>query len=81
VTKVQRWGNSQGVRLSREVLAQAGLDVGDELDVGVQDGVVVLTPVRRVRGRVSLDDLVQRIPDDYESEEVAWGAPAGEEVW
>ena len=34
-----------------------------------------------VRGRHSLHDLVSRIPDDYEPEEVDWGRPVGREVW
>lgn len=34
-----------------------------------------------VRTRHSLKDLVSRIPDDYETEEVDWGKPVGREVW
>lgn len=81
MTRIQRWGNSQGVRLSRDVLAQAGLAVGDDVDVAVEGGLVVLTPARRVRGRVALDDLVKRIPEDWVAEELDWGSPAGGEVW
>jgi antitoxin MazE len=81
VTRIQQWGNSQGVRLSRQVLAEAGMGVGEQVDVSVHDGVVVLTPARRVRGGVTLEDLLERIPDDYEPSKVEWGPPAGGEVW
>lgn len=80
-TRVQKWGNSQGVRLSKDVLAGAGIAVGDEVDVAVQDGAVVITPARRVRGRVALEDLVARVPRGYREAEVDWGPPAGREVW
>lgn len=81
VTKVQSWGNSQGLRLTKQVLDQAHISVGDEVDLTVRDGVIVVAPVRRVRGRRSLKDLVARIPRDYESEEVPWGPPVGQEIW
>ena len=81
VTKVQKWGNSQGLRISREVLDGAHVSVGDEVDVAVRDGAIVVTPVRRVRGKYSLRQLVSRIPKDYKVEEADWGAPVGKEAW
>jgi len=80
-TKVQKWGNSQGVRLSKELLSQADIKVGDAVDVAVRDGVLVVTPVRRVRGGHDLKKLVKRIPKGYEPEELDWGKPVGREVW
>jgi len=81
VTKVQKWGNSQGLRITRQVLEDAGIEVGDEVDVTARDGVILIAPVRRVRGKRSLQELVSRIPKDYEVSEVEWGKPAGKEVW
>jgi len=81
ITKVQKWGNSQGLRLSKEVLAQADIEVGDAVDIAVRDGVLVVTPTRRVRGRLDLAVLVREIPADYEPAEFDWGEPQGDEVW
>ena len=81
VTKVQRWGNSQGLRLAKQVLEEAGISVGDPVDVSTRDGVIVIIPVRRVRGRLSLQELVSRIPKNYKAEEVEWGEPVGREDW
>lgn len=81
LTKVQKWGNSQGLRLAKGVLEDAGMNVGDEVDVAVRDGVIIVTPARRIRGRYRLEDLVSRIPSDYEAGEVDWGKPAGREAW
>lgn len=44
--KIVRWGNGQGIRLGKSVIDDAGLQVGDELDVRVERGSVVLTPIR-----------------------------------
>ena len=81
VTRVQKWGNSQGLRLSKDVLSEAHIEVGDVVDVAVQEGSIVLTPVRRVRGALDLEQLVARIPKDHTPEEAGWGPPAGGEVW
>jgi antitoxin MazE len=81
VTKVQSWGNSQGLRLSKQVLADVHVSVGDDVDVAVRDGVIVVTPIERTRGKVSLRKLVARIPKGYKPEEIDWGTPAGREVW
>jgi antitoxin MazE len=81
VTKVQKWGNSQGLRLSRQVLEEAEIAVGDEVKVAVRDGTIVVAPVKRLRGKRNLRELVQRIPKDYQAEEVDWGQPVGREVW
>ena len=81
VTKVQKWGNSQGLRLAKEVLKRVRITIGDEVDVTARHGVIVISPVRRVRGKESLQKLVLRIPKNYEAAEIDWGKPAGKEVW
>lgn len=81
VTKIQKWGNSQGLRLTKQMLDDARLSVGDDVDVTARDGLIVVAPVRRVRGRQNLEELVSRIPESYKAEEVDWGAPLGQEVW
>jgi len=81
ITKVQKWGNSQGLRLSKALLSDAEIDVGDAVDVAVRKGALIVTPVRRVRGRYSLRDLVRRVPKDYKPKELDWGPPVGREVW
>ncbi len=81
VTKIQKWGNSQGLRLARQVLEDAHIAVGDEVDVTTRDGMIVIVPARRIRGKQSLQELVSRIPKNYKAGEVDWGKPVGKEVW
>jgi len=81
ITKVQKWGNSQGVRLSKQLLAEARIDVGDEVDIAVSEGALVVRPARRVRGGHDLQALVREIGEGYEPGELDWGPPAGREVW
>jgi len=81
LTRVQKWGNSHGVRIPVKVLREAKLSIGDEVDVAVEGGRIVVEPSQRVRGTYRLEDLVARMPEEYAPEEENWGEPQGREVW
>jgi antitoxin MazE len=81
ITKVQAWGNSQGLRLNKQLLADVGIEVGDEVDATIHDGSIIVTPVKNVRGKCNLKELIKQIPNDYQTKEVDWGKPNGKEVW
>jgi len=81
IVKVQKWGNSHGLRIARHLLEDAGLSAGDQVDVVARNGTLIVKPVRRVRGKVDLKDLVARIPRGYRAREVRWGCPVGREAW
>jgi antitoxin MazE len=57
------------------------LSVGDEVDVTVREGQIVVTPSERIRDRYPLGELLARMPENYEPAEEDWGAPVGREVW
>ena len=48
-TRIVKVGNSRGVRLPKVVLDQAGL--GDEVEMHVEEGRVLIRPARRPRAR------------------------------
>jgi len=80
MTKIKKWGNSQGLRLAKQVLEDAHISVGDEVAVTARGGLIVVAPARRVRGKRSLKKLVARIPKNYQTKETDWGEPVGLEV-
>ncbi|PJA51727.1 MAG: transcriptional regulator/antitoxin, MazE [Candidatus Marinimicrobia bacterium CG_4_9_14_3_um_filter_48_9] len=80
-TKIQKWGNSQGLRIAKHLLQEAQIELGDEVEIAVQDGKLVISPLKNVRNRYKLADLIKEIPADYEPEEIDWGKPVGKEVW
>ena len=81
LSKVQKWGNSQGLRFTKALLQEAQINVGDEVNVSVQKGRIIIEPVTKVRGRYYLKELVSKIPQEYQAEELDWGEPIGKEVW
>ena len=57
LAKIQKWGNSLGLRLAKNLLADSHLGVGDEVDISVKDGTIIVAPAKRMRGRHNLKDL------------------------
>ena len=77
VTRVQKWGNSQGLRFAKSVLAEARIDVAIRCGCQSRRDASSSSPYPRVRGRHDLRALVARMPKDYEVEETDWGPPVG----
>jgi antitoxin MazE len=48
-TAVRKLGNSAGVIIPKSVLAELGLSAGDAVHMRLEDGHLVLEPVRRPR--------------------------------
>lgn len=77
--QVKEWGNSQGVRLSKDILKSAGISLDDVLDVTVSNGVIVLAKAFRHK-------TLEERSAEYEGKlmldgEYDWGEPVGREVW
>ena len=77
--QLKSWGNSQGIRFSKEFLKRAGFQPNDTLTAEIVNGKIVLSKAfchRSLKERAA----------DYGgalnlSDELAWDAPAGSEVW
>jgi len=77
-TKVQKWGNSLGVRIPRSFAAEARVEAGSTVDISVERGSLKIRPVRR---RYSLRDLVKKVTSRNLHEEIATGKAVGRESW
>lgn len=77
--KLKQWGNSQGIRFSKEFLLRAGISPEDTLDAEVVNGRIILTPSfrhRSLRERAADYGGQLNLSDELTREE-----PAGGEVW
>ena len=46
-TQVKAWGNSQGIRLPKDILQEANVEINDMLEVKVSDGMIMLVKTFR----------------------------------
>ncbi len=81
LTKIQKWGNSQGIRIPKNLLKNSKIQIGEEVNIVVQVGKIIIEPTNKIHGRYSIDDLAKKMPDQYNPAEENWGAPVGKEVW
>lgn len=46
-TVIRKWGNSQGIRLSKEILSRMGLKEGDTIKINIHDGKMIIEKADR----------------------------------
>ena len=79
LAQIKTWGNSQAVRLPREVLKEADLNINDEVDIKVQNGIIMLSKICRHR---SLEERAAEYGGMLNlNGEFDWGEEVGQEVW
>ncbi len=76
-TTIARWGNSNGVRLPRRLLDEAGLHEDQPVELAAVEGTIVIRPLLRPQ---TLDELFTYYEGDYQPQEVAWGDARAEKV-
>lgn len=79
VAQVKTWGNSQGIRLSKELFALAGIQNNDFLEIELVDRNIVLRKAKKHR---TLEECAKESggkPELYE--EFDWGEAVGREKW
>ena len=77
--QVKAWGNSQGIRLSKEILKSAGINLDEILDVSVSNGVITLTKSFK---HMTLEERAAEYGGKLHLDgEYDWGEPVGREVW
>ena len=74
--KVQKWGNSLGIRIPKSFALKVGLEEGSEIDLDVEDGQLVSKPKT-----TALEKLLTQVTPDNLHKEVSTGEPEGREIW
>jgi len=81
-TTIQKWGNSQGVRLPKTILEKLSLRENDSVEITINnDSIVVTKTDRKRRAKKSLEERFKNYNGKYRCTEYDWGQPVGREVW
>ena len=75
--QIARWGNSLGVRIPKDLAAQAGLRPGARVEIAAEGDRIVITPARR---RYVLSDLLDGMTPQAMREAFDWGPDRGREI-
>jgi antitoxin MazE len=78
-TRVQKWGNSLGVRIPRGLAEEVGIGAGTEVSLSAQDGELVVTP--SFPARLSLEDLLAEVSEENLHSSIDTGSAVGAEIF
>ena len=62
VLRVQKWGNSQRIRLPKKILKDLKIDINDKIEISLNGEEIIL---KKVKKYTSLDDLFKDYRGDY----------------
>ncbi|MBI9102624.1 MAG: AbrB/MazE/SpoVT family DNA-binding domain-containing protein [Spirochaetales bacterium] len=75
--KIQKWGNSLGIRIPMPILKDLSLKNGSVVEIEEENNRIVIQPSKKVE----LKSLLRKISDDNLHSETDWGGVEGDEIW
>ena len=78
-TTIQKWGNSQGVRIPKIILDTVNWAEDEQIMIVVDNGKIVMEKAKTKWKNIK--ELFENYKGEYEPTEIDWGEPKGEEIW
>lgn len=77
---IQKWGNSQGIRIPKAFLEALGMMENDLVELSRVDDNIVIKKVKK-ENKLTLEQIFKDYEGETTAEEFDWSAPVGKEVW
>ena len=78
ITKIQKWGNSLGVRIAKDLAAPLNLRPGTPVKLTRTRRGLMVEPTR---ARPTLDELIKQITPQNRHQLSDWWQEVGREIW
>lgn len=75
--KIQKWGNSFGIRIPMPFLKDLSLGNGSIVEIEEVNNRIVIKPLKKIE----LESLLSGISDQNLHSETDWGIAEGDEIW
>ena len=79
-TTIQKWGNSQGVRIPKILLDTVNWSENEEIMIVAENGKLIIEKAQKNK-RKNIKELFEDYKGDYEPIDIDWGKPKGAEIW
>ncbi len=77
--RLQKWGNSNGIRIPQSILKALNLKTNDKVEIEkVEDKIIITVPKEK---KVSLKELFDEYKGENLAKEFEWDDPVGREIW
>lgn len=78
VTTIQKWGNSQGIRIPKVLLDEIHWNEDEKIKISAENGRII---IEKDEPRKNIFELFADYDGDFSPASYDWGEPAGEEIW
>lgn len=75
---LQKWGNSQGIRIPKNILELLGWKNNEKLLMLTEEDKIIIKPAKEKK---NIEILFENFEGDYKPIEIDWGKPVGNEIW
>ena len=77
---IQRWGNSQALRLPKMILESAFLKENDKVEIVAVKNEIIIRKVDEIKHK-TLAERLKNFSSEYKGEEWDTGKTTGKEIW
>ncbi|MCR5474103.1 MAG: AbrB/MazE/SpoVT family DNA-binding domain-containing protein [Lachnospiraceae bacterium] len=74
---IRAWGNSQGIRITKDIMDELGLAVSDVLDVETSKDTIIL---RKAFRHKTFEERLADYDNEISVADFEWGEPLGKEI-
>lgn len=77
--RIQKWGNSDGIRIPSSILKSLNIKTNDVLNIEYEDNKIIISiPKKR---KVSLADKFKNYKGKNLAKDFSWDESVGREIW
>lgn len=77
--KIQKWGNSDGIRIPSSILKILKLKTNDKVDLSYQENKIIIS--KPLKEKISLEEKFSNYKGENLAKEFSWDEPQGKEIW
>lgn len=60
--KIQKWGNSQGIRIPKVMLEMVELKANDDVNIEILNGNLIISPIKK---HITLEERILEFEEKY----------------
>ena len=77
--RLQKWGNSVGIRIPNSLLKSLNLSINDKINLVEEDNKIIITKSKK--SKIDLKELFEKYNGENLAKEFEWDDPVGKEIW
>jgi antitoxin MazE len=77
--RLQKWGNSVGIRIPSNIIKSLNLKINDTLELKTEENKIIIT--KTIRKTISLEERFKAYNGKNLTKDFEWDEPQGREIW